>query len=212
MDDLPDVADGAGAEGARGGRAAKRSNYMAVNHIEWKDVAPGSWVATVVEPGVAKFLNPGLREVAEEDLTEEDRTFFVVHKRPEGAVVKKWRNYDTEDPSAKPIPLADAKAAPLFHMPAEVLNAFVNGGLNASIAGARKPASVDSLEWQRNLLLVQVAIAAHRAAQDYTVGKEVGEADNSPFDNEQIETANKWLEGAMGKLPDWVMFDEHKVF
>ena len=41
MDDLPDVADGAGAEGARGGRAAKRSNYMAVNNIEWKDVVPG---------------------------------------------------------------------------------------------------------------------------------------------------------------------------
>ena len=34
---------------------------------------------------VAKCLNPGLREVAEEDLTEEDRTFFVVRKRPEGA-------------------------------------------------------------------------------------------------------------------------------
>ena len=46
MDDLPDVADGAGAEGARGGRAAKRSNYMAVNHIEWKDVdAPAEWGA-----------------------------------------------------------------------------------------------------------------------------------------------------------------------
>ena len=92
MDDLPDVADGAGAEGGRGGRAAKRSNYMAVNHIEWKDVAPGPWMATVVEPNVAKFLNPGLREVAEDDLTEEDRTFFVVRKRPEGAAVKYWRS------------------------------------------------------------------------------------------------------------------------
>ena len=51
---------------------------MAVSNIEWKDVA------TVVEPAVAKCLNPGLREVAEEDLTEEDRTFFVVRKRPEG--------------------------------------------------------------------------------------------------------------------------------
>ena len=38
---------------------------MAVSNIEWKDVA------TVVEPAVAKCLNPGLREVAEEDLTEE---------------------------------------------------------------------------------------------------------------------------------------------
>ena len=181
---------------------------MAFSNIEWKDVA------TVVEPAVAKsqVSQPRPARGRRGGLDGGGRTFFVVRKRPEGAVVKKWRNYDTEDPSAKPIPLADAKAAPLFHMPAEVLNAFVNGGLNASIAGARKPASVDSLEWQRNLLLVQLAIAAHRAAQDYTVGKEVGEADNSPFDNDQIETANKWLEGAMGKLPDWVMFDEHKVF
>ena len=46
----------------RGGRVAKRSNHMAVSNIEWKDVA------TVVEPAVAKCLNPGLREVAEEDL------------------------------------------------------------------------------------------------------------------------------------------------
>ena len=59
---------------------------MAVSNIEWKDVA------TVVEPAVAKCLNPGLREVAEEDLTEEDRTFFVVRKRPEGAAVKYWRS------------------------------------------------------------------------------------------------------------------------
>ena len=65
---------------------AKRSNHMAVSNIEWKDVA------TVVEPAVAKCLNPGLREVAEEDLTEEDRTFFVVRKRPEGAAVKYWRS------------------------------------------------------------------------------------------------------------------------
>ena len=49
-------------------------------------------MATVVEPPVAKFLNPGLRDVAEEDLTEENRTFFVVRKRPEGAAVKKWLN------------------------------------------------------------------------------------------------------------------------
>ena len=35
---------------------------MALSNIEWKDVA------TVVEPAVAKCLNPGLREVAEEDL------------------------------------------------------------------------------------------------------------------------------------------------
>ena len=56
-------------------------------HREWKDVA------TVVEPAVAKCLNPGLREVAEEDLTEEGgRTFFVVRKRPEGAAVKYWRS------------------------------------------------------------------------------------------------------------------------
>ena len=41
---------------------------------------------------MAKCLNPGLREVAEEDLTEEDRTFFVVRKRPEGAAVKYWRS------------------------------------------------------------------------------------------------------------------------
>ena len=81
MADLPDAEDDAGAEGARGGRAAKRSNYMAVNHIEWKDVVPGSWVATVVEPGVAKFLNPGLREVAEDDLTEEERC----HRRCAGS-------------------------------------------------------------------------------------------------------------------------------
>ena len=40
----------------RGGRVAKRSNHMAVSNIEWKDVA------TVVEPAVAKCLNPGLRE------------------------------------------------------------------------------------------------------------------------------------------------------
>ena len=60
---------------------------MAVSNIEWKDVA------TVVEPAVAKCLNPGLREVAEEDLTEEGgRTFFVVRKRPEGAAVKYWRS------------------------------------------------------------------------------------------------------------------------
>ena len=59
---------------------------MAFSKIEWKDVA------TVVEPAVAKCLNPGLREVAEEDLTEEDRTFFVVRKRPEGAAVKYWRS------------------------------------------------------------------------------------------------------------------------
>ena len=42
--------------GARGGRVAKRSDHMAVSNIEWKDVA------TVVEPAVAKCLNPGLRE------------------------------------------------------------------------------------------------------------------------------------------------------
>ena len=35
---------------------AKRSDHMAVSNIEWKDVA------TVVEPAVAKCLNPGLRE------------------------------------------------------------------------------------------------------------------------------------------------------
>ena len=58
---------------------------MAVSNIEWKDVA------TVVEPAVAKCLNPGLRE-REEDLTEENRTFFVVRKRPEGAAVKYWRS------------------------------------------------------------------------------------------------------------------------
>ena len=74
MADLLDAAE----DDARGGRVAKRSNHMAVSNIEWKDVA------TVVEPAVAKCLNPGLREVAEEDLTEEDRTFFVVRKRPEG--------------------------------------------------------------------------------------------------------------------------------
>ena len=59
---------------------------MAVSNIEWKDVV------AVVEPAVAKCLNPGLREVAEEDLTEQDRTFFVVRKRPEGAAVKYWRS------------------------------------------------------------------------------------------------------------------------
>ena len=59
MADLLDATeDDAGAEerGARGGRVAKRSNHMAVSNIEWKDVA------TVVEPAVAKCLNPGLRE------------------------------------------------------------------------------------------------------------------------------------------------------
>ena len=57
---------------------------MAVSNIEWKDVA------TVVEPAVSQ-PRPA-REVAEEDLTEEDRTFFVVRKRPEGAAVKYWRS------------------------------------------------------------------------------------------------------------------------
>jgi len=56
---------------------------MAVSNIEWKDVA------TVVEPAVAKCLNPGLREVAEEGgLDGGGRTFFVVRKRPEGAAVR----------------------------------------------------------------------------------------------------------------------------
>ena len=59
---------------------------MAVSNIEWKDVA------TVVEPAVAKCLNPGLREVAEEALDGGRRTFFVVPKRPEGAAVKYWRS------------------------------------------------------------------------------------------------------------------------
>ena len=70
MADLLDAAeDDAGAEvPAGGGRVAKRSNHMAVSNIEWKDVA------TVVEPAVAKCLNPGLREVAEEDLDGRRRT------------------------------------------------------------------------------------------------------------------------------------------
>ena len=57
---------------------AKRSNHMAVSNIEWKDVA------TVVEPAVAKCLNPGLREVAEEDLTEEAAPSLSSASAPRG--------------------------------------------------------------------------------------------------------------------------------
>lgn len=79
MADLLDVAeDDAGAEGAHGGRVAKRSNRMAFSNIEWKDVA------TVVEPAVAKCLNPGLREVAEEDLTEEAAPSLSSASAPRG--------------------------------------------------------------------------------------------------------------------------------
>ena len=60
---------------------------MAVSNIEWKDVA------TVVEPAVAKCLNPGLREQGRRGgLDGGRRTFFVVRKRPEGAAVKYWRS------------------------------------------------------------------------------------------------------------------------
>ena len=62
---------------------------MAVSNIEWKDVA------TVVEPAVAKCLNPGRPARGRRGglgWTEEDRTFFVVRKRPEGAAVKYWRS------------------------------------------------------------------------------------------------------------------------
>ena len=59
---------------------------MAVSNIEWKDVA------TVVEPAVAKCLNPGLRERRTCLLDGGGRTFFVVRKRPEGAAVKYWRS------------------------------------------------------------------------------------------------------------------------
>ena len=51
---------------------------MAVSNIEWKDVA------TVVEPAVAKCLNPGLREVAEEDLTEEAAPSLSSASAPRG--------------------------------------------------------------------------------------------------------------------------------
>ena len=57
---------------------------MAVSNIEWKDVA------TVVEPAVAKCLNPPA--CARGGLDGGGRTFFVVRKRPEGAAVKYWRS------------------------------------------------------------------------------------------------------------------------
>lgn len=58
--------------------SGKRSNRMAFSNIEWKDVA------TVVEPAVAKCLNPGLREVAEEDLTEEAAPSLSSASAPRG--------------------------------------------------------------------------------------------------------------------------------
>ena len=51
---------------------------MAVSNIEWKDVATG------VEPAVAKCLSPGLREVAEEDLTEEAAPSLSSGSAPRG--------------------------------------------------------------------------------------------------------------------------------
>ena len=56
MADLLDAAeDDAGTE-VRPGSEAFKPHGLAVSNIEWKDVA------TVVEPAVAKCLNPGLRE------------------------------------------------------------------------------------------------------------------------------------------------------
>ena len=208
---------------ARPTRADSRAAHQKVNNIQVRDVVSVAHKVVVVSTETAKTLNPALGDTTEmtDDARAEALTFFAVHSRPPDATVRSkgythtnhthtngWQRFD------------QARAAALFGTEASVLNAFVGGGLGGKIAGARRPAAtVTAQVWDKDVFFLEVAIAAHRSAQDYLVGVdgtpvvELGVAGGvlTAFDEDGIKGANLWMGALMGELPDWLKFNMDTV-
>ena len=208
---------------ARASRENARATHQKVNNIKAGDVVSLAHVPNVVSAETAKFLNPTLGDTTA--MTDEARadalTFFAVHSRPKDATVRsKGFTYTSDTHTGGWLRHDQVKPAQLFGMEACVLNAFVGGGLGGKLDGARRhKATVTAQVWDKDVFLLELAIAAHRSAQNYLVNVDeapvvdLGAAGGvlTAFDEEGINTANLWMGALMGKLPDWLKFDKDTV-
>jgi hypothetical protein len=205
----------------RPSRGLSRKNHQSTNNIKAEDVISVASKLVVMSTEAAKALNPQLGDTDAMDTEARDdaHKFFSVHKRPIGATVSSSRSYThTTGFHLSYVRYDQAKPAALFATEASVTNAFVRGGIDEKLTNGRRPSSVSALVWDKDVLLLEVAIAAHRAAQNYCVDKEpplellVNGPTLSTFDGDRIKEANSWMGAVMGgTLPNWLKFDEATV-
>ena len=161
-----------------------RCRHMLVNNVNAQDILPPSCKVVTMTRSTAVSLSlvdaPDETEQPGADVLDEELAFVQHYKHAPNAKVCEWYTYERTTglrkgelrPLVQPA-LGLGKFTlvhtALFKMDMIVKHAYLNGGLEGKIKGARRPNAV--LEHERNLAMRQldVVIVAHQAAQGFMV-------------------------------------------